>query len=210
MKTILCFGDSNTWGADPVGGQRFSLSTRWPGVLRQELGDGYWVVEEGLPGRTTVWPDPIEGYKSGKEYLIPCLESHKPIDLVIIMLGTNDLKARFSLTAQDIAAGAGVLVRMVQQSGCGPNQQAPKVLLIIPPPVGELSKTLFVEMFAGAEAKSQRLASFYRQTAAETGCPFLDAGGVVTSSPIDGIHLEVGEHLKLGKAVARQVEQIFI
>jgi lysophospholipase L1-like esterase len=101
MKTILCYGDSNTWGAVPLQSleliERFGRSERWTGVLQRELGQAYEVIAEGCNGRTTVWEDPIEGYKNGKEYLIPCLDSHQPLDLVIIMLGTNDLKARFSI-----------------------------------------------------------------------------------------------------------------
>ncbi|MCW5845462.1 MAG: hypothetical protein KIT77_29690, partial [Caldilinea sp.] len=105
MKRILCFGDSNTWGYDPVSQDRYARNARWPGVLRQQIGAGYEVIEEGLNGRTTVWNDPIEGYKNGRDYLIPCLETHRPLDLVIILLGTNDLKKRFSLSAYDIAQG---------------------------------------------------------------------------------------------------------
>lgn len=99
MKTIVCYGDSNTWGYDPVTMDRLPITQRWTGVLAQELGAGYRVIEEGLNGRTTVWDDPIEGYKNGKEYLIPCLETHRPIDLITILLGTNDLKMRFSVSA---------------------------------------------------------------------------------------------------------------
>jgi len=138
MKTILCYGDSNTWGYNPATQDRFSQDERSPGVLRQALGDGYEVIEEGLNGRTTVWDDPIEGYKNGKEYLIPCLETHRPLDLVAMLLGTNDLKVRFSLSAYDIANGAGVVVDIVQRSGAGPDEGAPKVLLMAPPPVGKL------------------------------------------------------------------------
>ena len=105
MKTILCYGDSNTWGYNPSMGGRYARDERWPGVLRKELGEGYLVIEEGLNGRTTVWDDPIEGYKNGKTYLVPCLETHKPLDLVIILLGTNDLKMRFSVSALIQAAG---------------------------------------------------------------------------------------------------------
>ncbi len=105
MFEVLCYGDSNTWGADPAGGGRFSRDERWPGVLQKSLGDEYHIIEEGLGGRTTVWEDPIEGHKNGKEYLIPCLATHAPLDLVIIMLGTNDLKKRFSVSAQDVAFG---------------------------------------------------------------------------------------------------------
>ncbi len=206
IKTVLCFGDSNTWGYDPRTGGRYPRDARWPGVLRRELGEVYLVIEEGLNGRTTVWDDPIEGYKNGKTYLIPCLETHNPIDLVIILLGTNDLKMRFSVSAFDIANGAGVLVDIAQKSAAGPGGREPQVLLVAPPPVAKL--TGFAEMFEGAETKSARFAENYRRVAAERGCAFLDASEVITSSDLDGIHLEEGEHAKLGMAVARKVRAI--
>ncbi len=206
MKTILCYGDSNTWGYNAATKSRFSRDERWPGVFRQELGDGYLVIEEGLNGRTTVWDDPIEGYKNGKEYLIPCLETHKPLDLVVIMLGTNDLKKRFSLSAYDIAEGAGVLAHLVQRSYAGPNEGAPQVLLIAPPPVARLSD--YAEMFEGCEAKSRKLGEQYRRVADEYGCHFLNAGSIIVSTELDGIHLDLSEHHKLGRAVAGQVREI--
>jgi lysophospholipase L1-like esterase len=204
MKTILCYGDSNTWGYRPDTGDRFSRDERWAGVLRRKLGDGYQVIEEGLNGRTTVWDDPIEGYKSGKEYLIPCLQSHRPIDLVAIMLGTNDLKKRFSLSAYDISNGICALVDIVQRGDAGPDGGAPKVLLMAPPPVGKLTE--FAEMFEGAEDKSKRFSEHYRRVAEEYGCELLDASEVIVSSDLDGIHLEIGEHRKLGEAVAELVK----
>ena len=205
-KTILCYGDSNTWGWNPATQDRYARDERWPGVLRRELGEGYLVIEEGLNGRTTVWDDPIEGYKSGKEYLIPCLETHRPIDLVAIMVGTNDLKVRFSLSAYDIANGAGVLVDIVQKSEAGPGGSAPKVLLMAPPPLGKLTE--FAEMFEGAEAKSRKFSEHYRRVAEEYGCAFLDTSEVIVSSDIDGVHLELSEHRKLVKAVAALVKEI--
>jgi lysophospholipase L1-like esterase len=205
-KTILCFGDSNTWGYNPVTQARYPRDERWPGVLRRELGDGYLVIEEGLNGRTTVWDDPIEGYKNGKEYMIPCLETHRPIDLVIIMLGTNDLKMRFSLPAYDIAEGAGVLVDVVLKSEAGPGDGVPKILLIAPPPLGELSD--FAETFEGGRAKSKKLAEHFRRVAEERDCPLLDASEVIISSDIDGVHFDPGEHRKLGVAVAGRVKQL--
>jgi lysophospholipase L1-like esterase len=206
MKTIVCYGDSNTWGYDPVSGGRLDGHTRWAGVLRDTLSEGYWVIEEGLGGRTTVWDDPIEGYKNGKEYLIPCLGSHQPLDLVIIMLGTNDLKKRFSVSAYDIAQGAGVLVNMALHSGAGKDWSAPKVLLLAPPPVAKL--TGYAEMFEGAEAKSLKLGEHYRQVAEVFGCAFLDTSTVWTSSDLDGIHFVASEHRKLGLAVAEQVRAL--
>ena len=204
MKVVLCFGDSNTWGYNPRTKERYSKDERWTGVLKKELGQEYEVIEEGLNGRTTVWEDPIEGYKSGKDYLIPCLESHKPVDLVIIMLGTNDLKKRFSLSTY--ANGAGVLVDIALKSGSGSGGGSPKVLLIAPPKVGKLTE--FAEMFEGAREKSEKFSYYYRKIADEYGCEFLDASEVVTSSNIDGIHLELSEHQKLGKRVATLVKRI--
>jgi lysophospholipase L1-like esterase len=206
MKTIVCFGDSNTWGADPANPGRFDRDTRWPGVLRNTLGADYHIVEEGLNGRTTVWDDPIEGYKNGRAYLIPCLETNRPFDLITIMLGTNDLKKRFSLSAHDIALGAGVLVNEVMRSSVGRDGKAPHVLLIAPPPVARL--TYFAEMFEGAEAKSRKLGEHYARVAIEQGCAFLDAGSVIVSSDLDGIHFEAGEHRKLGLAVADKVRAL--
>ena len=206
MKTILCYGDSNTWGYEPATKERYSRGERWTGILQQELGAEYYIVEEGLNGRTTVWDDPIEGYKNGKEQLIPCLTSHKPIDLVTIMLGTNDLKRRFSLGAYDIAEGAGVLVNIVQKSDCGPQEDAPKVLLMAPPPVANLTE--YAEMFEAAEVKSRRFSEHYRRVAQEYGCEFLDTAQVIVSSDLDGIHFEVSEHQKLGQTVAAQVREM--
>jgi lysophospholipase L1-like esterase len=206
MKRILCYGDSNTWGYDPLTGERYDKGVRWTGVLSRMLGDGYEVIEEGLNGRTTVWEDPIEGYKNGYTYLIPCLESHRPLDLVVIMLGTNDLKKRFSVGTFDIAQSAGMLVKAVMNSYSGWNGAPPLVLLMAPPPVAKL--TGFAEMFEGAEPKSLKLGAYYFQVASELGCAFLDAGSVIRSSDVDGIHFDAEEHAKLGQAVAAKVQAL--
>jgi lysophospholipase L1-like esterase len=210
MKTILCYGDSNTWGYSPSTQGRYGEDERWSGVLRNVLGEGYLVIEEGLGGRTTVWDDPVEGiHKNGRTYLLPCLESHQPIDLVVILLGTNDLKRRFSVGAFDIARGAGVLARIVQASETGPGGKAPKVLLLAPPPTEELNGTDFVEMFKGAEEKSKNFSREFRRVAQDLGCEFLDTVEVIVSSKLDAIHLDVSEHCKLGQAVAARVREIF-
>jgi lysophospholipase L1-like esterase len=182
------------------------MDIRWPGVLRTALGSGYWVIEEGLNGRTTVWEDPIERHKNGSAQLPSILLSHHPFDLIIIMLGTNDLKMRFSVPARDIAAGAGVLVDLVNQSDCGPNGGAPQTLLMAPPPVVVLSQ--YADMLAGAEAKSKLFAKEYARVAELKGCHFLDAGSIIVSSEVDGVHFDASEHVKLGHAVAAKVRQI--
>lgn len=207
MKCVLCYGDSNTWGYDPVTKDRFDAETRWPRVLGQALGRDYEVIEEGLGGRTTVWDDPIENYRNGREYLIPCLESHRPLDLVIILLGTNDLKKQFSLSAYDIAQGASALVRVVQASQAGRDGRGPLVLLLAPPPTVTPSEE-YVKMFEEAGGGSQKFSEYYRRVAKELGCAFLDTSVVIVSSPLDGIHFEGREHCKLGKAVAVKVKEL--
>ncbi len=208
MKTILCYGDSNTWGYDPARQDRFPIDLRWTGVLARELGAEYRVLEEGLNGRTTVWDDPIEGYKNGREYLIPCLESHRPLDLVILMLGTNDLKQRFSVSAYDIAASAGVLIDVIQKSGAGQNFGPPPIFLLAPPVMGQLSA--YAEMFGPeARGKSAKFGEYYRRVAEQYHCHFLDTAQVIVSSDLDGIHFEASQHHKLGLAVANCVKQIF-
>ena len=208
MKTILCYGDSNTWGYDASTGGRFPPETRWPKVLQRELGDGYEVIAEGLNGRTTVWPDPVEGeYKSGKSTLTACLESQHPVDLVVMLLGTNDLKHRFEQSAWDIARGAATLAEIVMGSEFGPDGLGPEVLLIAPPPT-VVGDGAFAPMFAGADEKSRDLGKHYGVLATELGCAFLDAGKMIVSTKLDGIHLDASEQVKLGKAVAGEVRRI--
>jgi lysophospholipase L1-like esterase len=206
MREILCFGDSNTWGADPSSTGRFPRDVRWPGVLAAALGPRYFIIEEGLPGRTTVWEDPVEGDKMGKRHLLPCLQSHLPLDLVILMLGTNDLKKRYSAATTDIAQGVACLLDVIAGSGTGPGGKAPSVLLIAPPPLGKLSG--FGPMFEGGSEKSRSFSSLYRELAAIRGYPFLDAGAVIRSSDRDGIHFEADQHKKLAEAIAREVAKI--
>ena len=209
MKEILCFGDSNTWGYDPHSKARYPQDASWTGVLRGELGAGYHVIVEGLNGRTTVWDDPIEGVgnsKNGLAYLVPCLESHMPLDLVIVMLGTNDLKVRYSVSAYDIANSAGRLVGAVQASQAGRAGRAPEVLLIAPPPLSVL--TDFAPIFIGGPEKSLQFAEQYRRVAAERGCHYLNAGEHLVSSEADGVHFDPEGHRALGLAVAEAVRKI--
>lgn len=200
QKTILCYGDSNTWGHDPSGKNRFPRDVRWTGVLQKLLGDDYYVIEEGCNGRTTVWDDPVEQDKNGKTYLSPCLVSHKPIDLVVLMLGTNDLKQRYSVPPSDIARSIGVLVKIILHSETGPDGRSPGVLVVAPPRLGKLND--FTEMFAGGVEKSQNLAAYYKKITDELGVPLLDANTIVTTSDIDGIHWEQTEHAKFAHALA--------
>ncbi len=206
VKRILCYGDSNTWGYDPTTGRRYARDVRWTGVLQRALGEDFEIIEEGLNGRTTVLEDRIEPGRNGLTYLYPCLLSHFPLDLVVIMLGTNDLKARFNLPAGDIAEGARQLVLCVRHAAEDNGSSPPPVLLVCPPRLGKIDENN--EEFAGAGPKSRKLSGFYATVAGELGCFFLDAGQYITSSDIDGIHLDAAEHRKLGEAVATKIKSV--
>ena len=198
-QRILCYGDSNTWGSDPSGDERFPDDVRWTGVLAKTLGSSYTVIEEGLGGRTTVRDDPTDLYRNGKDYLIPCLLSHRPLDLVVLMLGTNDLKTRFNVSAWDIADGMRFLGNIILASQAGRDNKAPQLLMMAPPP---LISTNLLPHFTGAVEKSEQLAAYYAEVAQELGCQFLNAGDYARTSDLDGVHWEGSEHISLGKAVA--------
>jgi lysophospholipase L1-like esterase len=210
-KTILCYGDSNTFGfavvERPDG--RYAYEERWTGVLATVLGGGWRVIEEGLGGRTTVHNDPVEGeFRNGKTYLLPCLLSHQPIDVVAIMLGTNDLKARFNLSAWDIAESLGTLVSIIRMAAVGRRGSTPTILIIAPPPIWP-ETPLHGDMFVGGYEKSLHLAKHCAAVAEKLGVHFLDAGLAVNYSKIDGFHLDPREHLKLGQAVAAKIKDIY-
>jgi lysophospholipase L1-like esterase len=208
VATIVCFGDSITWGFNPENGQRFGRDVRWPGVLRRELGPQHEVIEEGLNGRTTSWDDPFHEGRNARTYIQPCLWSHAPVDLVVIMLGTNDLKTHFRVDAPQIASGASGLVDLARRSLAGPAGLPPRVLLVAPPPLGPVSDRSELWGFGTGRQKSTQLPRLYRAAAEWAGCAFLDAGEIVSPSPVDGVHLEAAAHQKLGQAVAAVVRQL--
>jgi len=210
MRTILCFGDSNTYGQIPGQGplDRYQLCQRWPGVLARELGNAWHVIEEGLSGRTTVRDDPIEGTpKNGRSYLWPCLMSHAPIDLIIIMLGTNDLKIRFNQPASEVAMGIGCLVHDINDLAPGPNAAAPEIMVVSPPPMHDDLKE-WEQIFRDAPRKSRELALQFEILADSLEVHFFDAGSVASCDPIDGFHMNSEAHEALGSALAREVEAI--
>ena len=209
-KRILCFGDSNTWGYDPRGG-RYDEDTRWPMRLQTLLGDGWAVIEEGFSGRTCVYDDPIEGgYKSGAAYLPPCLMSHSPLDLAVIMLGTNDTKRRFNLTPMTIGEGMMQLVRLTRLYGADAQGNPPKVMIVAPPPIREnLMRSRHGECFGEqAIAVSKGLAAEYARIAKLLR--FFDAAGWAEVSASDAVHLTKEGHLGLADGLTRKIKQILI
>lgn len=215
---ILCYGDSNTWGFVPVAeppSLRLPAADRWPHVMQSALGGDVEVIEEGLNGRTTDVGDPTNPQIGGAgldglAYLPACLASHLPLDLVVIMLGTNDLKAMFARSAARIALGAGRLAETVRSigGGVGSIYESPDVLLVCPPPLAPM--THFAEMFSGGHATSLGLARAYRAVAGAVDAGFLDAGTVIESDGVDGLHLTAATQRRLGEAVAAAIREQFV
>ncbi len=210
-RRILCFGDSNTHGTNPVG-PRFGEDARWPMILQAALGDGYRVLEEGFGGRTIAFDDPVEGgYKSAMRYLPPCLMSHDPLDLVIVMLGTNDSKQRFAMSAPAIAQALAHLVRLCHLYAADAQGEPSRVLIISPPPVRtEVLKTRMAGTFDARSVEvTQGLAGEYARIAKLMRCGFLNAADFCRASQEDGVHLTADGHRALARGVAEKVLEIF-
>ncbi len=208
MKTILAFGDSLTWGADPETGLRHPVESRWPDVLQRALGDEVRVITEGLGGRTTCYEDHTGPCcRNGAKALQVALASHMPLDLVIIMLGTNDLKPVFGGEAEPAVSGMRRLVQIVETFPYKPKNAVPRLLIVAPPPcVAGPSGT----PAAGRKiTESERLAPLYEALAAELGHAFFDAGLVAKASPIDGVHLNAEATQAIGRALVAPVRSIF-
>ena len=208
MPRILTFGDSNTHGTPPIVTRglyaRFDEATRWPMRLARALGPEWHLAEEGLPGRTAAFADPVMGaHMNGQEGLKIALQSHGPLDVLTIMLGTNDVKARFGAAPGRIVAGIASLVDIALGLEMAGRHPGLRVLVICPPPVQETG-VLAPEFLGGAE-KSRALAPLLAAYAHQRGVGFLDAGRVISTSPTDGVHFEPSAHEALAEAVAKAV-----
>jgi lysophospholipase L1-like esterase len=207
VPTILCYGDSNTHGTVPLTalGQfaRYPRGTPWPDVMAARLGSDFTVISEGLPGRTTVHDDLVEGGKrSGIEVLPAILPSHAPVDLMLLMLGTNDLKPRFSVTAAEIA-------RSVERLVTEARTIAPGLDIVVIAPVPVVEAGVLKDIFEGAEKKQKTLADHLAAAAERQGCGFVDAGAHVAVSPIDGVHWTADGHGAFGGVISQLVLKRF-
>ena len=209
MKTVLCYGDSLTWGYSAEGPSRHALADRWPSVLQAELGDGAHVVAEGLNGRTTAFDDHVAGAdRNGARLLPTILTSHAPLDLVIFMLGSNDMKPWVHGNALAAKQGMQRLIDIVRGNDYPLDCPAPQILVVAPPAVSATDNAEFSEMFAGGDTVSKRLAPFYAALAGENGCAFFDAGTVAATTPLDGVHLDAENTRNLGRALAPVARQL--
>ncbi len=195
MRTVVCFGDSNTWGYVPgSNGRRLPRDVRWPVRLQAALGDEWEVIAEGLSGRTATMDSPVAEGRNGLPYLVPCLLSHAPVDLLVVFLGTNDVGDRFGLPEADVARSVGRLVKVARSSEAGPDGAAPEILVVCPPP------------FDG-----HRLGPHFAEVCGELGCAFLDLDGIAPYDTVgdDVEHLGEAAHAALATAVEARVRGLF-
>lgn len=211
-KTIVCFGDSNTHGYNSRTGGRFTEKERWTCLLSDFLGDNFYIKEEGLGGRTTVFPDPLSEGLDGLSYLTPCLMTHEPVDLLLIMLGTNDTKERYCATPENIAKGLSrLLAKAIASKDAWRNQ--PNIFVIAPPPIeeGYADTVIGGEMGSRCAQKSRLLAPLYDETAKLYGCHFLDAAAIpgMGMYPYDHMHLSLDSHRLLAEKLAELIPSLF-
>lgn len=207
MKNIVCYGDSNTYGYNPVNGLRYPKNVRWTGKLQEALGEEYVVIEEGCNGRTTVFKDPIDGWKNGLDYLKPCLNTHKPVDMVIMMLGSNDLKKVYQASSDMIAKGVERLLQEIYDFADTKQNFRPEVILLAPPVIGAdiVNVSPACAFDESAIARSKELGSLYKELADRYGCFFLNTADCIESSKEDCLHLMPEAHKKLAKVLAKLI-----
>lgn len=202
MKTVLCFGDSLTWGYDTETRDRHPHGDRWPSVLQAALGSDVTVIAEGLNGRTTAYDDHLADCdRNGVKNLPTVLHTHMPLDLVIIMLGSNDMKPMIAGTAHAARAGMQRLVGLVRHHEYSFDYDAPDILIVSPPPICETADPVFAAVFKGGIEESAMLASLYRDLADDLGCGFFDAGSVAKVTPVDGVHMNAENTRALGRGL---------
>lgn len=210
MHQILVYGDSLTWGLIPATRERLPFRQRWPGVLEQgiaESGADVRIIEDCLNGRRTVWDDPFKPGRNGLVGLAQRIESHSPLALVILLLGTNDFQSMHPHNAWHSAQGVAALVNAIRQAPIEPGMPVPPVLIVAPPPF-DVPKGPLAPKFEGGQHKAEGLARELANVALELNCHFFDAGTVTASSKVDGIHLDADQHVALGRALVDTVDGI--
>jgi lysophospholipase L1-like esterase len=210
MKQVLVYADSLSWGIIPGTRQRLAFEKRWPGVLESTLiagGTHIRVIEDCLNGRRTVWEDPFKPGRNGLVGLEQRIEIHSPLELVILMLGTNDFQGTHNNNAWASAQGIASLVTAIRAAPIEPGMPVPRILIVAPPLI-ETPRGAIAAKFAGGASRCAGLAEAYREVAALLGCDFFDANTVTASSRVDGVHLDDAQHAALGLAIAPFVRGI--
>ena len=210
MEQILVYGDSLSWGIIPDTRKRFRFDQRWPGVMESSLlqiGQSVRIIENCLNGRRTVLEDPFKPGRKGISSIQQCVEANSPLTLVLLFLGTNDFQSMHQFNAWHCAQGIAAIIGAIRQAPIEPGMPSPEILVVAPPPI-QKAKGVIAPRFDKAEKKAKDLTPAIRVVVEESGCSFFDAGTVTSTSQLDGVHLDLEQHLLLGKALARQVHTL--
>ena len=211
MIRILCYGDSNTWGYIPGSDhQRYDEFTRWTKLLGKCLGEEFEIIEEGLSGRTLISNDPRPGKegRSGYQYLIPCLATHEPIDLVILMLGTNELKTTYDTSIDEIIdIVENKFVKTILNTKSKITNKSPKLLLIAPPLINEDADEKTKNLYLNGTEISKQFNRLYKEIAIRNNCYFVDNDGLIPG--VDGIHLDKERHQLLANKIYDEIIKIY-
>lgn len=207
MKTVLCYGDSNTFGYEPLSGTRYPKEKRWTTILQKRLGEEFEVIPEGLNGRTTAYDRPDNVWKNGFPYLAPCIASNKPVDYIVFMLGTNDCNADLNLTPEDIAAGMERLIINVEEENPDMQDYLPKMIIVAPAAIREGWETspFADQLDENSVLKSHAIAPLYKAVAEKHGCMFLDCTDELEVSSFDCEHLTEKGHARLAELLAELI-----
>lgn len=216
MKTIVCFGDSNTWGFMPksegpaiTADNRYPWGVRWTSLLQMKLGNDYRVAEAGLNGRTTIFDCPLGDHRNGLAAIDTTMLCQMPVDLVTIMLGTNDVKAHFGVSPMVIARGALRLIENIRAGGYGPHGACPEILLMAPIRLHpDMEKGWLGEEFCGGLEKDAQLGAYLEKAAKDAGVHFFNAGEFITAHPADGIHMDETGHAIMAEKVYEKIIEI--
>ncbi len=210
MKTVLCYGDSNTYGYNPSDGLRYPKDIRWTGRLQKLLGSEYNVIEEGCNGRTTCFDDPKEPWKNGLPYLRPCLNTHKPVDIVILMLGSNDLKTFFHASAKEIADGAATLIDVIREFTQEKQGFVPRIILVSPPEIGEgITSSPFCDHFKeDAITRSREFETYFGAVAQDKACEIFYSARYLQASKEDSLHLSPEAHKIMAKQLVKIIRNV--
>jgi len=210
MKQILVYSDSLTWGIIPNTRERLSFGDRWTGVAENFLNKDaakYRIIENCLNGRRTVWEDPFKPGRNGLSGIEQVIEMHSPLELVVLMLGTNDFQSMHTHNAWHSAQGIRSLVEAIRHAPIEPGMPKPSIFIVAPPPI-KTPRGPIAPKFEGGEHKCLGLAGEYKIVAKELSCSFFDASSVTASSEVDGVHLDRQQHHILGKAIANEISKI--
>ena len=212
-KTILCYGDSNTWGWIPENGERYSEKERWPAILAERFRDSYNVIEMGQNGRTTVWDDPVEIDRNGWKQLVPIMECCSPLDLLIIMLGTNDCRERFGVNGFNIALSISKVAIKAKQTLLGPDHSSPKILVVNPPYIQAhyRQETVNGPAFGeNADLRSKDIGKYLPSIIHDCGCEYWDSNEFVETSRTDGIHLSIEGHKRFADGISKKILEMLL